>query len=146
MTTESSTSKKFSDAILDVEVIEAILKNLTWFFAAATIMRVVPLAISLREYLFVVLAFCAFIGIVFLNLAYGVKKILLPIDIAMGAHLSIVKDLNKLPGQSDAKRLKRTFSFLFCTKGGWSYLIVSFMFMWFVLTALQLLSIPTPHS
>lgn len=146
MASDSTTSKKFSDAILNVDVIEAILKNLTWFFAAATILRVIPLAISLREYLFVALAFCAFIGIVFLNLAYGVKKILLPIDIAMGAHLSIVKDLNKLPEQSDVRRLKRTFAFLFVTKGGWAYLITSFMFMWFVLTALQLLSMPTPHS
>lgn len=137
---QPSNIDKFFEVVLNEDVIEAILKNLTGFFAAATIARIIPLAMPAKEFLFVLLAGIAFIAIVFLNLMYGVKKILIPIDIALGAHLSIIKDLNKLPGQTDNKRLRRVFSFLFKTKAGWIYLITSYLFIWFVFTAMGLLA------
>ena len=142
MTKPPSNIDKLFDIILREDVTEAILKNLTWFFAAATVTRIIPLAIFAQEYLFVFLAFAAFIIIVFLNLAYGIKKILVPIDIALGGHLSIVKDLNKLSGQSGTRRFRRIFSFIFLTKAGWGYFVASFLFMWFVFTAMRLISMP----
>lgn len=142
MKKKSNTLDKFFEALLQEDVIEAIFKSLTWFFAVAVLMRIIPIAICCEEYFFAFCSFFVLIGLVALICAYGVKKILVPIDIAIGADLTIIKELNELPGQTDGKRYRRVFRFLFGTTIGWIYFGAASLYVWFFFTAMGFISLP----
>lgn len=114
------------------DVTEAVFKNLTWFIACGTLLRLIPLALSSGRFAFALMAFLVLVFLLVINFRYGAENILVPVDAAVGKHLSIVQVQNQDPNQTNAERAKRLSAFLFGTKFGIGYLLISLAYVWFI--------------
>jgi hypothetical protein len=113
------------DVLAQKDVTDAIFKNLTWYFACAAILKFTMAAGSGGLIALALCLFGLFIFLFALNMIFGAKYILFPLDSAFANSLANIQRQNVLPNQSDLNRFKRTLAYLFGTRPGWFYFIIS---------------------
>lgn len=113
------------DVLTQKDVTDAVFKNLTWYFACSAILKFTMSAGTDGSVLLALSLFGLFIFLFVLNMVFGAKYILLPLDSAFSSSLANVQRQNALPNQNDLGRIKRTFKYLFGTWPGWFYFIIS---------------------
>lgn len=113
------------DVLTQKDVTDAIFKNVTWYFACAAILKFTLAAGAGGLIVLTLCLFALFIFLFVLNMVFGAKYILLPIDSAFSNSLTNVQQQNALPNQSDLSRIGRTLRYLFGTWPGWFYFIIS---------------------
>lgn len=117
------------DVLTQKEVTDAIFKNLTWYLACAAILKFTALAGLSGDIVLALSLFSLFVFLFALNIIFGAKNILLPIDTAFGNTLANIKHDNARPNQTDLNRIKRTLSYVFKTPPGGFYIAVSSVYM-----------------
>ncbi|MFA7268848.1 MAG: hypothetical protein WC073_05850 [Sterolibacterium sp.] len=123
------------DVLAQKDVTDAIFKNLTWYLACAAILKFTGVAGVTGHIALALCLFAFFIFLFALNMIFGAKNILLPVDSAFGDTLANIKNQNALPDQTDLSRIKRTLLYIFGTRPGWFYFAISSAY---VLLAFQL--------
>lgn len=100
------------DILTQKDVTDAIFKNLTWYLACAAILKFTVIAAKGGQIILTIGLLLLFIFLFALNIIFGAKNILLPIDNAFGNAFAKIKRQNTLPNQSDLNRLKRTLFYI----------------------------------
>ncbi len=117
------------DILIGRDVIEAIFKNLTWYFACAAIFKFSLIALNSGRHLLTSGLLLLFLFLFILNLIYGMRYILLPLDAAFDNKFETTRQKNSQPDQSSIMRLTRSIKYIFFTVPGWFYILVMLVYV-----------------